>query len=301
MTQPLWQPSPDRIGATNLTAFMKGVADRWGVRCADYASLHAWSVAESEKFWLSLWDFTGVIAENQGREVLRDPRDMPGATWFPDARLNFAENLLRCRDDTPALVFRGESGVARTLSHRELYALVSRLSQSLSAAGVGPGDRVAGYLPNIPEATAAMLATASLGAIWSSCSPDFGAQGVIDRFGQIEPKVLFASDRYFYNGKSIDCLPNLIEVVDRLPTVKQVVLLPYDEADSFPSGFGPGQNLNDFIAAHPSKEIDFQAFPFNTPLYILFLRARPGCRNASSMALAVPCCNISRNMSCKVT
>lgn len=276
MIQPLWQPSPERIGATNLTAFMKEIADRWGVCHDTYASLHDWSVAEPEKFWLSLWDFTGVIAETRGAEVLRDPDKMPGAAWFPDARLNFAENLLRCRDDTPALVFRGETGVTRTLSHRELYALVSRLTQALSAAGVGPGDRVAGYLPNIPEATAAMLATATLGAIWSSCSPDFGVQGVIDRFGQIEPKVLFATDRYFYNGKTIDCLPSVVDVVDRLPTVTQVVLLPYDSEDPFPRGSGPCLGLDDFIASYPAEEIEFQAFPFNTPLYILFSSGTTG-------------------------
>ena len=276
LSEPLWQPSPDKIQATNLTAFMDAVEQRWGVRHNDYASLHAWSVAAPENFWLSLWDFTGVIAETRGTEVLHDPEKMPGAVWFPDARLNFAENLLRCRDETPALVFRGESGVKRTLSHAALYALVSRLSQALATAGVGPGDRVAGYLPNMPEAVAAMLAAASLGAIWSSCSPDFGIQGVIDRFGQIEPKILFATDRYFYNGKSIDCLPNVAAVADRLPTVAQIVLLPYDEADPFPGGVGPGQGLDDFIASHPADEIAFQPFPFNTPLYILFSSGTTG-------------------------
>jgi len=246
------------------------------VRHDGYASLHAWSVAEPEKFWLSLWDFADVIADDQGATVLRDPDRMPGAVWFPDARLNFAENLLRCRDDTPALVFRGETGVRRTLSHAALYALVSRLSQALKAAGVGPGDRVAGYLPNMPEAVAAMLAAASLGAIWSSCSPDFGIQGVIDRFGQIEPKILFATDRYFYNGKSIDCLPNVTAVAEQLPTVMQIILLPYNEDDAFPGGTGPGQRLADFIVPHPAGEISFQPFSFNTPLYILFSSGTTG-------------------------
>jgi acetoacetyl-CoA synthetase len=275
-TQPLWQPSPDTIKATNLTAFMAAVERRWGERHDDYASLHAWSVAEPEKFWLSLWDFTGVIAETQGTEVVRDAHKMPGAAWFPEARLNFAENLLRNRDESPALIFRGETGIKRTLSHGALYGLVARLSRALDAAGVKPGDRIAGYLPNIPEAIATMLAAASLGAIWSSCSPDFGIQGVIDRFGQIEPKILFATDRYFYNGKSIDCLPNVTAVADRLPTVTQVILLPYDVETPFPDGTGPGQGLDDFIALHPAEDMEFQSFPFNTPLYILFSSGTTG-------------------------
>jgi acetoacetyl-CoA synthetase len=274
--KPLWQPSPDRIKATNLSAFIGAVEKRWGGQFDDYASLHSWSIAEPEKFWLSLWDFTGVIAETRGTEVLRDPDKMPGAVWFPDARLNFAENLLRSRDETPALVFRGETGIERTLSHAALYGLVSRLSQALTAAGVSPGDRIAGYLPNIPEATAAMLACASLGAIWSSCSPDFGVQGVIDRFGQIEPKILFATDRYFYNGKSIDCLPNVTAVADRLPTVEQIVLLPYDADNAYLAGVGPGQRLEDFIAPYLAGSIEFQQFPFNTPLYILFSSGTTG-------------------------
>ena len=274
--KPLWQPSPDSIKATNLTAFMAALGARWGVHHDDYASLHAWSVAEPEKFWQSMWDFGGVIAETQGAEILRDGDRMPGATWFPDAKLNFAENLLRRRDDSSALVFRGETGIERKMSHAGLYALVSRISQAMAASGIGPGDRVAGYLPNIPEAIAAMLAAASLGAIWSSCSPDFGVQGVLDRFGQIEPKILFATDRYFYNGKSINCLPNVVAVADRLPTVEQIVLLPYDEDDAYPGGTGPGKRLEDFIASYPAAEIAFQQFPFNTPLYILFSSGTTG-------------------------
>ena len=276
MDQPLWQPSPERIEAANLTAFMRAVTDRWGVNHADYASLHAWSVAEPEKFWLSLWDFCGVIAETQGSEILRDGGKMPGATWFPDARLNFAENLLRRRGATPALIFRGETGVGRTLSHDDLYALVSRLAQALKAAGIGPGDRVAGYLPNLPESIAAMLATATLGAIWSSCSPDFGTQGVLDRFGQIEPKVLFAADRYFYNGKSIDCLPRIAEVSAQLPTVEKIVLIPYDADHPNPDGTGNALALDDVVAPFPAAQIAFERFPFNAPLYILFSSGTTG-------------------------
>ena len=276
MDKPLWQPSADRIESTNLAAFIRAVEDRWGVRHADYAALHAWSVAEPEKFWLSLWDFAAVVAETRGDVVLREGDRMPGAAWFPDARLNFAENLLRRRDDAPALIFRGETGVERTLSHGDLYDLVSRMAQGMEAAGVVEGDRVAGYLPNMPESLAAMLAAASLGAIWSSCSPDFGVQGVLDRFGQIEPRIFIAVDRYFYNGKSIDCLPRIAEVTAQLPTVERIVLLPYDTDDSYPSGAGGAQTLDDFIAPFAAADIDFKQLPFNTPLYILFSSGTTG-------------------------
>lgn len=276
MEKPLWQPSADRVGATNLAALMRAVDDRWGIRHEEYAALHAWSVAEPEKFWLSLWDFAGVVADTQGDVILRDPDSMPGAAWFPDARLNFAENLLRRRDGAPALVFRGETGVERTLSHAELYDLVSRMAQGLEAAGVVAGDRVAGYLPNTPEALAAMLAAASLGAIWSSCSPDFGVQGVLDRFGQIEPKVFVAADRYFYNGNSIDCLSRVSEVIAQLPTVERVILLPYDTDDPYPAGPGGAQTLDDFIAPFAAADIPFKRLPFNSPLYILFSSGTTG-------------------------
>jgi acetoacetyl-CoA synthetase len=276
LDKPLWQPSADQIEATNLAAFLAAVEERWGTRHEDYAALHAWSVREPEKFWLSLWDFTGVISQTRGKTVLRDQARMPGATWFPDARLNFAENLLRCRDDAPALVFRGETGIERTLSHAKLYDLVSRLAQGLKDAGVVTGDRVAGYLPNMPESVAAMLAVASLGAIWSSCSPDFGVQGVLDRFGQIEPKIFVAVDRYFYNGKSIDCLPRIAEVTAQLPTVERVVLLPYDTDDRYPAGAGGAQTLDEFIAPFAARDIDFRQLPFNTPLYILFSSGTTG-------------------------
>ena len=168
-----------------------------------YAALHAWSVERSEEFWNLLWEFCEVQGTRSGPTLLNGER-MPGAQWFPQAKLNFAQNLLRRRDAGEAIVFWGEDRVRRRLSHRNLYDLVSRLAQALADAGVGKGDRVAGYLPNVPEATAAMLATASLGAIWSSCSPDFGVQGVLDRFGQIEPKVLFCADGYLYGGKEFD-------------------------------------------------------------------------------------------------
>ncbi|WP_035693657.1 AMP-binding protein, partial [Azospirillum halopraeferens] len=203
MDTPLWQPSGERVAASNLTAFREAANRRFGLHLADYEALWDWSVAKKEDFWRFLWEWAGVAGE-PGERVLVDGDRMPGARWFPDARLNYAETVLAGAPAGDAVVFRGEDKVRRRWSGAELNAEVSRLQQALKAAGVGVGDRVAAYMPNMPETLAAMLATAGLGATWSSCSPDFGAQGVVDRFGQIEPKVLFFPDAYWYNGKAHD-------------------------------------------------------------------------------------------------
>src|SRR6185312_5387041 len=208
----LWQPSTSRIADANITAFIKLVNKRWQAGVADSIALYEWSVAQPEQFWTAVWDFCGVIAERRGERVLVDSHKMPGARWFPDAKLNYAQNLLRRRDDETAMVFWGEDKVRRRMTFAEVYGAVSRTAQALSAAGVKEGDRVAAFMPNMPETIIFMLAAASMGAIWSSCSPDFGVQGVLDRFGQIEPKVLFAVDGYHYAGKTHDCLARLAEV-----------------------------------------------------------------------------------------
>jgi acetoacetyl-CoA synthetase len=192
----LWQPSPERIAQANLTRFIDYVNQTWQADASDYASLYDWSIREPEQFWQSIWSFCGVIGEMGAAPYLLDGDKMPGARWFPQARLNFAENLLRRHDSQTAIVFWGESAVRRKMTYGELHSLVSRTARAMRALGVSPGDRVAGFMPNMPEAIAAMLATTSIGAIWSSCSPDFGVQGVLDRFGQIEPKVLFCVDGY---------------------------------------------------------------------------------------------------------
>tara|TARA_Y100001936_G_scaffold254166_1_gene326164 strand:- start:22043 stop:24046 length:2004 start_codon:yes stop_codon:yes gene_type:complete len=276
LNKKLWQPDPERIAASNLSAFIDLVKDRWGADCTDYASLHQWSVDEVEKFWLALWDFTDVIGDGPGEVALQDADRMPGASFFPRARLNFAENLLRNRDESAALIFRGETGVERTLSGGELYDLVSRLTQAMQGVGVGPGDRVAGYLPNLPESIAAMLATASLGAVWSSCSPDFGTQGVLDRFGQIEPKLLFTADQYFYNGQAIDCGERVEEICAHLPTLQKVVVIAYDHASPGSGIGGKTETLDEFIEPFAAGEISFQRFEFNHPLYILFSSGTTG-------------------------
>ncbi len=276
MSSMLWQPSQQRIQDSNLTAFRHALAEEWQVKVSDYPALYRWSIDEPEQFWCALWAFAHVIAERRGDIVLQDGDRMPGAQWFPRARLNFAQNLLRRRDGSQAIVFRGEDKVRRALTYAELYAEVSQLAQFLRQLGVKAGDRVAGFMPNMPETVMAMLATASLGAIWSSCSPDFGVQGVLDRFGQIEPKVLFSADGYFYNGKTHDCLARLEEITAHLPGLKQLVVVPYTHERPVLERL-PGARLwPDCTAPYAAGEIDFAQLPFNHPLYIMFSSGTTG-------------------------
>jgi len=255
---------------------MDFLGERVGRRFADYADIHAFSIAEREAFWSALWDFCGVIGE-KGERVLVDDR-MPGARFFPDARLNFAENLLRCNGASEAMVFRGEDGSSLRLTWADLHALVSRLQQWLAAQGVGVGDRVAAMMPNRPETIAAMLATASLGATWSSCSPDFGVQGVIDRFGQIEPKVFIAIDGYFYAGKRLDLTDKVREVVARLPSLAAVLVVPYiGIADEVAESLGKeATTLPAITAQYAARPVTYERLPFNHPLCILFSSGTTG-------------------------
>jgi acetoacetyl-CoA synthetase len=276
MTAPLWQPSAEQIERSRATAFMRALERDHGVRCTDFAALHRWSIEQPERFWSAVWSFGGVIAETRGSEVVRHGERMPGARWFPEARLNFAENLLRRRDEAPALIFRGEDRVQRQLSFAELHACVSRLAQALRAWGVAPGDRVAAYLPNLPEAVVALLATTRLGAIWSSCSPDFGVQGVLDRFGQIEPKVLFTADGYFYNGAVHDSLARVAELRGALPSLERVVVIPYTrEAPTLDPDLD-AVSLDEALAPFEAGEIPFAQLPFDHPIYILYSSGTTG-------------------------
>ena len=262
--QPLWRPDPERAAQTLLARFMQRAGRR------DWEELHRWSVEHSEAFWNLVWEFCEVRG-TRGGPTLVDGTRMPGAKWFPDARINFAENLLRTCDESDAFVFWGEDRVKRRMSRLELHQLVSRLAQALRAAGVAKGDRVGGYLPNLPEGVAAMLATASLGAIWSSCSPDFGVQGVLDRFGQIEPKVFFCADGYLYGGKTFDSQAKASEIVAQLPSVRQCVVVPYLGAPA-----SAGIALERFIAPFAAREIEFEPVEFNHPLYILYSSGTTG-------------------------
>jgi len=274
--QPLWRPSPAVISQANLTRFMREVERRHGIPLHDYWDLDRWAIENRELFWAMMFDFGGVLAESRGDTVIEDGDRMPGARWFPQARLNFAENLLRRRDDTTALVFWGEDKKKRRLSFHELYDNVSRLSQALRSCGVGPGDRVAGYLPNMPEAVIAMLATASLGAVWSSCSPDFGVQGVLDRFGQIEPKILIGVDGYYYNGKMRTTLARLAEIERQLPGLQKMLVVPYLVTDPDLSGLRNAVRFDDAMAPYSATTIEFEQLPFAHPLYIMFSSGTTG-------------------------
>jgi len=258
-----------------MAAFMKLVRERHDAKIPDYAALHAWSVTNLEAFWLAVWDYGGVIGERKG-PVLVDRDRMPGARFFPDARLNFAENLLRHRHGSDALVFRGEEKVRRRLTAGELYDEVSRMQQALAAAGVEAGDRVAAFMPNMPETIVAMLAAASLGATFTSCSPDFGVQGVLDRFGQVEPRVLVCCDGYYYNGKSVETLARIAEIVKQLPTVKRVVVVPYISQKPAVDAVANAVPWDDFLAPHEAGPIAFRRMPFNHPLYILYSSGTTG-------------------------
>ena len=277
MNELLWQPTLERIEQSNLTAFSRLLEERYSIKLPDYAALHQWSVDNLQDCWRALWDYAGVIGE-PGQTVLADPDKMPGARWFPDGQINFAENLLRSPKDLSkdALVFWGEDQVKRRLNYRELHAQVSQLAQALKASGVQPGDRVAGYLPNMPETIIAMLAVTSLGAVWSSCSPDFGVRGVLDRFSQIEPKVLLSADGYFYNGKSHDSLGKLKDILAELPSVQQVIIVPYTRSQPPLDGLSKAALFSDFIAPYPAVEINFARQPFNHPLYIMFSSGTTG-------------------------
>jgi len=272
--QPLWQPAPEQVASTNMTRFAREAALRWGRNFEDYADLHRWSVEAPEEFWLNIWDWMGVIGTGDAEPVVVDREQMPGARWFPNTRLNFAQNLLRRQDAALALIFQAEDKVTRSLSFAELYAQVARLADGLKQAGVVPGDRVCGFMPNMPETVAAMLASASVGAVWSSCSPDFGVQGVLDRFGQISPKVLFSADGYWYNGKTHDSLEKLREITNGLPSLEHTVVVPLI-SDKPELSSNPGARLiTDFET--DATQIDFESLPFDHPLYIMYSSGTTG-------------------------
>ena len=276
MAKPLWRPGEARVREANLTRFRDDLAQAVGVAVPDMAALQRFSVAEPGIFWSFLKDFAGLKAETWGARALVDGDRMPGARWFPDARLNFAENLLARRDEAEAVVFHGEDQMRQRMTFSELYEVVARTARALKAHGVGMGDRVAGILPNMPEAIVAALAAHSLGAVWSSCSPDFGVQGVLDRFGQIEPKVLFVVDGYFYGGKAHDCLEKTAAIAEALPSVTRVVVVPYRDPTPDLGAIRDCELFPEFTAEPVPGDIDFVQLPFDHPLYILYSSGTTG-------------------------
>jgi len=227
MSQILWKPTEEQIKNTNMYLFMKVVNQRFGLSISEYDALYRWSVDHLSDFWGTFWDFAGIKALTSYDQVIDNPNKMPGAKWFSGARLNFAENLLRYRNEQIALIFRGEDHERRVVTYGELYDEVSRLTKALRDLGIQPGDRITGFMPNMPETIIAMLAAVSLGAVWSSCSPDFGSNGVLDRFGQIKPRVLFTADGYWFKGNRLDSLERVSRIIREIPSIEKVVVVPY--------------------------------------------------------------------------
>jgi acetoacetyl-CoA synthetase len=272
--KPIWTPSPERVRKAALTRFSHYVHERYKAPVHDYTSLHHWSVEFPEHFWDAVWDFCEIRCSQKAEQTIVAGTRMPGTQWFVGALLNYAENLIRVSDDSIAIIFRNESGERRALTRRELHNEVARVAAGLKQAGVRMGDRVAAYLPNIPETIVAMLAATSLGAIWSSCSPDFGACAVVDRFGQIKPRVLFATDGYRYAGKRIDCLPTIAAMCKQISSIERVVLVPYLNAHAKAEQVPHGVLYKLFGKA--GAALSFTQLPFDHPAFILYSSGTTG-------------------------
>jgi len=270
----LWSPTEDQVEASEMTRFRYFINENRAVDLRDYSDLHQWSVDNIADFWSDLWDFCQVVGRNPGSNIVENPEQMPGARWFPEARLNYAENLLQAPDEDEALVFRNERGQGSRWSFGQLKAGAAAFAKALQAEGVGPGDRVVGFLPNLPEAVVAMLGAASIGAVWSSCSPDFGVEGVLDRFSQVEPRVLVCADGYFYGGKVHDSRPTVKLLQDRLKSLIRTVVIPYTNPDiKLPAG---QISFKDFQAVGQGAESSFLQLPFDHPLFIMFSSGTTG-------------------------
>ncbi|MFO1169782.1 MAG: acetoacetate--CoA ligase [Hyphomicrobiaceae bacterium] len=274
MTKPLWQPDASRIARSHIAAFAKRLSAGTGKQMSSFEDVHAASLEDPQAFWSALWDYAGVKGDKGQAPYLADADRMPGAKFFPASRLNYAENLLVKSDASTALVFWGEDKVRRKVSWAELNAATAQFQSLYRAAGVAPGDRVAAIMPNMPEAIAGMLGASATGAIWSSCSPDFGANGVLDRFGQIEPKVLVAVDAYYYNGKVLPLKDKLAEIIAKLPTLERVIIVPYlgtagEVASALPKAMA-------WTAPPAGARPDFVRLPFDHPLYILYSSGTTG-------------------------
>lgn len=274
--EPLWVPSEERKKNANVTRFIKFVNEKYSLNINGYHALYDWSVTKRADFWASVWEFCDVIASRRWDTVLEDSPTMMGAKWFVGARLNFAENLLRYRDDHVAMMFRGEGQELQSMTYAQLYDEAARLAKSLRDAGVKVGDRVVGYMPNMMQTVAAMLAATSIGAIWSSCSPDFGIKGVLDRFGQIQPKILFTADGYLYTGKTFSSLDKVAGIVKEVPSIEKVVVVPYTTQNPDLSAIPNAIHYRDFISKETGLEMKFEQLPFDHPLYIMYSSGTTG-------------------------
>ncbi|MEE8340943.1 MAG: acetoacetate--CoA ligase, partial [Candidatus Neomarinimicrobiota bacterium] len=276
----LWKPTKKQIQESQMTRFTEFVNDYHQLSLQNYNELYNWSVKNIADFWHTFWDFSKIIHTGKIESVVEDDSKMPGAKWFSGIKLNFAENLLRFQDDKIALIFKGEGRKPQYITYKQLYERVSSLAGSLKDAGVEPGDRIAGFLPNMPIAVIAMLASTSIGAIWSSCSPDFGIKGVLNRFKQIEPKILFAVDGYYYNGKKFNYLDKVKQIAEQLPSLKYVVVNPYIAHSVNVTDIPNGISYQNFIKNNETKKLQFEQLPFNHPLYIMYSSGTTGMPKA---------------------
>jgi acetoacetyl-CoA synthetase len=276
MAKKLWQPSEERIKSTNMYKFMNLINEKYGHNLDEYESLYEWSIQNIPDFWATMWDFAEIKASHPFTEVVDDLTTMPGANWFIGAQLNFAENLLRYRDDQVALIFKGEAQDSFKITYAELYNEVACVAKALKDAGVQVGDRVGGFMPNMPQTVFAMLASTSIGAVWSSCSPDFGIKGVLDRFGQIKPKILFAADGYSFKGRKFDSLERVTDILKSLPSIEKVVVAPYTTQNPDISAVPNAIHYRDFKAPDADLEMEFHQLPANHPLYIMFTSGTTG-------------------------
>ena len=275
MSTVLWKPSPDDLINSQMSIFKDRVNFAFGLELASYPELYEWSVKNIPEFWAQVWQFTDIIHSSSFHSVVDDSTRMPGAKWFTGARLNFAENLLRFRDDRAAIHFQGEGQPLRTLTYKELFHEVEKLAHALRTFGIREGDRVAGFMPNMPETVIAMLAAASIGAVWSSSSPDFGIKGVLDRFSQIEPRIIFSANGYYYNGKEFDSLEKLQGILADLPSIEQIVVVPYLSRNIDLSGISNAALYSDFVSDDPDP-LTFAQLSFDHPLYIMYSSGTTG-------------------------
>lgn len=277
---PIWQPSPDQIKQANLTRFIEFVNKQCHLTITDYSQLYEWSIAHKADFWANLWQFCAIKHSQAYQHVVINAEQMSEAKWFVGAQLNFAENLLSRRDDKLALIYRDERQQRRSYSYKALYNEVAQLACAMRQLGIGVGDRISGYLPNLPETVIAMLATTSIGAIWSSCSPDFGLQSVVDRFGQIQPKLLFTVDGYYYHGKPHNILEKITQLAELIPSLEKIIIIPFLQQNSIIPNIKKTILYSNFLASSapmPSSfQIDFTQLPFDHPIYIMYSSGTTG-------------------------
>ncbi|HVN16249.1 MAG TPA: acetoacetate--CoA ligase, partial [Anaerolineales bacterium] len=276
MRGPLWIPSVERKRQANITRFVEGINRTHNLHIESYSELYDWSIHEIADFWATMWEFADIKYSRAYGAVIEDINQFPGAKWFPGARLNFAENLLRYRDERIAFIFRGETQVSKQMTYAELYDTVARLARSLRELGVVAGDRVVGYMPNMMETAIAMLAATSIGATWSSCATDIGPSAALERLGQVQPKVMFTADGYFYKGKTFDTLEHAAEVARGIPSLQKVVVVSYTREQPEVGNVPNAIRWDDFLSTEKNLKIEFEQLPFDHPLFIMFSSGTTG-------------------------